>query len=599
MRMNIQIKVAGLLGLILLVAFGLSTLINAEQTSVALRKISAQSQAALKKSGTERARNVFASLETGARGSLERGEMEVFRELLSDLGSIKGVQEVSLTDPQGKIVYTSKGDQLNRQLDPELFTRTREAHGQAFEQDLGAALILARGHYMEADCLRCHVGARLEELAGVLSVRYSLADVQQAAAAMLISTAAASRQTLLISLATGVGGLAAAFAGVYLLLGRTVRKPMLRIRQIMRELARGRSVEKLSMNQSDEIGETARAMDDLADSLQHEVVAVLSRLAAGDLSVQVMPRDERDLVSGSLQKLIEDLNAIISQINTAADQIAHDSLNISDFGQSLSNGAANQAASLEEISASMIEIDAQTSQSTRNVDQAQRLTDKVQSTANASQQQMRDMIQAMGEISAASRDIQKIIKTIDEIAFQTNLLALNAAVEAARAGQQGKGFAVVAEEVRNLAARSAKAARETADLIAASAEKTQKGVGLAEQADVAFSEIVGGVGEMAGLMRNISQASADQAGRISQVNLELADIDRVTQENAGIAEQSAFAAEQLVSRADLLRQLMAHFSLNDQAAMHFNFAEIAATGQQAPAALLAMRSSEGTLTPDV
>ena len=567
--MNIQIKVAGLLGVILLIAFGLSTIINAGQVSATLSDMTSQSMDALKESNFERGRSIFASLETGAKGSLERGEMEVFRDLLNDLGQISGVEEIGLTNPQGAITYSSDSGKVGQQLAGNIFSAAQSAHTNIFEQEQGESLILARGHYMEKDCLRCHFDSQLGELAGILYVNYSMSALHQAVAAMALTSDQAGSRSLLISLATGIGGLLAAFIGVYLLLGHTVRKPMQKIQQVMQQMSLGRKVERLNMNQLDEIGQTARAMDELSDSLQNEVVSVLSQLAAGDLSTKITPKDDQDIIRGALKKLSEDLHSIIAQINVTADQIANDSNHISISGQSLSEGASNQAASLEEISSSMVEIDAQTHQSSNNVNQARSLTETVRKTANTSQQQMQDMIQAMSEIDSASQDITKIIKTIDEIAFQTNLLALNAAVEAARAGQHGKGFAVVAEEVRNLAARSAKAAKETADLIAASSEKTDKGVQLATQADSAFSEIVTGVKEMAGLMTEIFQASSEQAEGISQINRRLTDVDQVTQQNAETSELSAQAAEKLAGQAAHLRQMMAHFVLTEQRSVSF------------------------------
>ena len=567
--MNIQIKVAGLLGIILLIAFGLSTIINAGQISATLSNMTHQSMDALKESNFERGRSIFASLETGARGSLERGEMEVFRGLLNDLGQLNGVEEIGLTNPKGVITYSSDSAKVGRQLDSSLFSAARSAHEAMYEKEQGESLILARGHYMQEDCLRCHYDSKLGNLAGVLYVDYNMSALHQAISAMTLTSDQAGSRTLLINLATGIGGLLAAFIGVYLLLGHTVRKPMQKIQQVMQQMSLGRKVERLKMSQQDEIGVTARAMDELSDSLENEVVSVLSQLAAGDLRTQITPRDDQDIVRGALKKLSEDLHNIIAQINVTADQIANDSSHISVSGQTLSQGASNQAASLEEISSSMVEIDAQTSQSSDNVGQARNLTESVRKTANTSQQQMQDMIQAMAEIDSASQDITKIIKTIDEIAFQTNLLALNAAVEAARAGQHGKGFAVVAEEVRDLAARSAKAAQETADLIAASSEKTAKGVQLATQADSAFSEIVTGVKEMAGLMADISQASSEQAAGISQINHRLNDVDQVTQQNAETSELSAQAAEKLAGQAAHLRQMMAHFILTGQHLVNF------------------------------
>jgi methyl-accepting chemotaxis protein len=225
-------------------------------------------------------------------------------------------------------------------------------------------------------------------------------------------------------------------------------------------------------------------------------------------------------------------------------------------------GATEQAASLEEISSSLNEMASQTRINAENAHQANELSAQVKKAAEKGNLQMQDMVSAINAISDSGQSISKIIKVIDEIAFQTNLLALNAAVEAARAGKHGKGFAVVAEEVRNLAARSAKAAKETAELIEGAVHKTASGKEIASQTAKRLEEIVSGILQVTNLVEDIASASSFQAEGISQINQSLGQIDQVTQQNTANAEESAAAAEELSSQAEELSSLLVQFKLN-------------------------------------
>ncbi len=226
----------------------------------------------------------------------------------------------------------------------------------------------------------------------------------------------------------------------------------------------------------------------------------------------------------------------------------------------------------------MTEIGSQVRHSAESAAQANTLAATSREAAENGSAQMQQMVDAMAEINAAGKNISKIIKTIDEIAFQTNLLALNAAVEAARAGQHGKGFAVVAEEVRNLAARSAKAARETAELIEGSVKKAENGAHMADRTALALVEIVGGASQTADLVAEIAAAANEQAQGIAQVNQGLAQIDQVTQQNTASAEQSAAAAEELSGQAGELQQMLQRFQLQQGISRDGGVPAAAATG---------------------
>jgi methyl-accepting chemotaxis protein len=364
---------------------------------------------------------------------------------------------------------------------------------------------------------------------------------------------------VVLSLLGVVVGLLAAFY-----ITRSITKPLQNTVDMIEELEKGHLDKRLNIDRGDEIGRMAKTMDSFADSLQNEMVDALQKLAANDLTFDVSPRDEHDKIRGALKKAGDDLNNIVSQINVSGEQVASASNQVSSASQSLSQGSTEQASSIEEITSSMTEMGAQTNTNSENANQANQLADQASNAADRGNQQMQEMVAAMGEINEAGQNISKIIKVIDEIAFQTNLLALNAAVEAARAGKHGKGFAVVAEEVRNLAARSAQAARETAELIEGSVAKTENGSNIASQTAEALNEIVGGITKVSDLVAEINAASSEQAQGIAQINEGLGQIDQVTQQNTANAEESAAAAEELSGQATQLKGMLARFQLKNQ-----------------------------------
>jgi methyl-accepting chemotaxis protein len=269
--------------------------------------------------------------------------------------------------------------------------------------------------------------------------------------------------------------------------------------------------------------------------------------------------------------MVDNLNDLLGQIQSGGEQIAAGSGQVADASQSLSQGATEQASSLEQITASLQQMSAQTATNAENAGLANNLAGGARQAAEQGSRQMEAMVKAMNEINLAGQNISKIIKTIDEIAFQTNLLALNAAVEAARAGQQGKGFAVVAEEVRNLAARSAKAAAETAELIAGSVEKSVNGSRIANQTAQSLTGIVDGIGRVSDLVAEIAAASSEQAQGVHQISLGVAQIDQVTQQNTATAEESAAAAEELSGQALQLQQMLQRFTLRTAAGTGLQF----------------------------
>ncbi len=248
------------------------------------------------------------------------------------------------------------------------------------------------------------------------------------------------------------------------------------------------------------------------------------------------------------------IKLLTDALSAGAEQTSSASQQVSSASQSLAEGASQQAASLEETSSSLEEMASMTRQTTENAQKVKALANQARRAGDSGATDMKQMIAAMDAIKASSAGIGKIIKTIDEIAFQTNILALNAAVEAARAGEAGAGFAVVADEVRNLAQRSAQAAKETADKIADAVQRSNSGVEISGKVALSLDEIVTKARQVDELAAAVASASQEQSHGITQVNLAVSEMDKVTQSNAANAEESASAAEELNAQAKALEE---------------------------------------------
>lgn len=295
----------------------------------------------------------------------------------------------------------------------------------------------------------------------------------------------------------------------------------------------------------------------------HKLEEVMVRAGDGELNVEFYhdKADEIGNLSKSFMKMINRIHDMVLEINTAADQVNAGAHQVSEASLSLAQGSTEQASSIEELSASIQLISQQGSQSAQTSQEAQEIVETSKAHALEGNNEMTAMLEAMEKINASSSNISNIIKVIDDIAFQTNLLALNAAVEAARAGEHGKGFAVVAEEVRNLAARSADAAKETTELIEDSIINVNKGTSIAKGTAVALKEIVDNIQETSHLMASIADASKDQANNISQINEGIDQISTVVQSTSATAEESAAASEELSGQANILKAQINTFKL--------------------------------------
>jgi methyl-accepting chemotaxis protein len=296
-------------------------------------------------------------------------------------------------------------------------------------------------------------------------------------------------------------------------------------------------------------------------------VAALDDVAAGDFTTEVAVdgQDEIGRIGSAVNRLARDVSETLSAVADSASKLAEASHAVATSSQGLAGGSQEQAASLEETAASLEEITATVKQNADNAHQANQLASASREVAEKGGTIVTEAVAAMGEINTSSRKIADIITTIDEIAFQTNLLALNAAVEAARAGEQGRGFAVVAAEVRNLAQRSAAAAREIKTLIQDSVGKVDAGSQLVNRSGEALHDIVSSVKRVTDIVAEIAAASGEQSSGIEQVNRAVTQMDSVVQGNAAQTEELSSTAQALAAHAAQLQALVGRFRLQASA----------------------------------
>jgi methyl-accepting chemotaxis protein len=316
-----------------------------------------------------------------------------------------------------------------------------------------------------------------------------------------------------------------------------------------------------------EITLLSRAFAKMAEEIRQQANAML-QISQGDYSGEMPVRSEKDVMNQAINQLLDATNATLSQINAVSAQVSVGAKQIADGAQTLAAGSTEQAASIQELSTAIGEVAEQTRKNVEMSARAAHISNDMRAKAEEGTRQMNYMMDAVREISTSSQDIGKVIKVIDDIAFQTNILALNAAVEAARAGAAGKGFGVVADEVRNLAARSAEAAKNTSSLIENSISKAEMGVKIAGETADALEAIIAGVNETAEIVHNIAGASEQQSYAIGQINTGIEQVAGVVQQNSATAEESAASSEEMSGQAEVMAGLVSQFKLRDSAASH-------------------------------
>lgn len=352
---------------------------------------------------------------------------------------------------------------------------------------------------------------------------------------------------------------------------KRITLPVQKIGTAADEIAKGTLNVQVDYESKDELGDLARDINNLSQTLTaavKEIIFLLESFAHGDFTVEshTVWAGDWAKISVAFREILDSLNRTFLKVSVASDQTSGGAEQVSGGAQALAQGATEQASAIEELSATILEVSEHVKKNAANAAEANRSSSEEKQKLQNASTQMDDMMKAMMEIVDTSQQISNIIKTIDDIAFQTNILSLNAAVEAARAGAAGKGFAVVADEVRNLASKSAEAAKDTTSLIENSIKAVRNGRKVAETTEQTLLEVIKSAGHTNELVNEIANASNQQATSINQITQGVQQISAVVQTNSATAEESAAASAELANQAKELKRSVSGLKLKSQTA---------------------------------